>query len=209
VHIRVAFVTAATLALAFGAGSSAGLASADADGPQVDAPIWSPDERRSATLVHRGAYGRIVVALKGGAGKTLYASNDSCCHGIAWASSRLLVFDDDYNVKTLDVTTGRIVRIAGFSDFVVSQDGKFVAGWADSGGHKAERVGVVPIAGGSCSLVPARPNQDDTKPTFSADGTHLAVLRRSFDPAGGGVDPRGRRVVVSLAALRARPANAC
>jgi hypothetical protein len=189
------------------AGADAGPA---ARPPWTDPPIVSPDGRRTAILLHDGGWGHLLVGEKGGEQRSLYASSDSCCNGIVWASPRLIVFVDDYNVKTLNVWTGRVRRIAGFSNFVVSRDGKLVAGWQDHGGHGATEVGVVAITGGTCLHVPKPENADDTQPVFSRNGKRLSVMRRAFDPSGGRVDPSsGRRVVVPLSALRTGRTYGC
>src|SRR5579859_1461819 len=87
----------------------------------VDPSVLSPDGKRVAFVKHvlpRGApIGYVEVGPKVGKARTIYSSNDSCCSGLVWASPRLIVFDDDYNVKTVDVTTGHVTRIAGFSNF--------------------------------------------------------------------------------------------
>ncbi|HET8895240.1 MAG TPA: hypothetical protein VFM96_14200 [Gaiellaceae bacterium] len=46
---------------------------------------------------------------------------------------------DDYNVKSLAPSKRRVTRIAGYADFTVSHNGHWVAGYAYSGGHAAER----------------------------------------------------------------------
>jgi hypothetical protein len=151
----------------------------------VDASVLSPDGKRIAFVKHvlpRGApIGYVEAGPKGGKVRTLYFSNDSCCSGLVWASARVLVFDDDYNVKTVDVTTGRVNTIAGFSNFAVSKDGRRVVGWADSGGHSPESVAVVSITGTDCHVIPRPKNEDDSQAYFSADGTRVVFSRQTFD----------------------------
>jgi hypothetical protein len=131
----------------------------------------------------------------------MYRSNDSCCDDITWIEPHLLIFVDDYNVKTLEPTSRRLTRIAGFSDFTVSHDGRWVAGYADSGGHAAETVEVVPITGGKCRAVPHRPDQDDSSPTFSRDDNAVIVTRRAFDLKRGQPVGKTRWITVPLTAL--------
>lgn len=114
--------------------------------------------------------------------KAVYKSNDACCSNVVAISSRMVAFDDDYNVKTVDVDDGRVDRIAGFSNFVVSPDGRWLAGWAESGGHGPETIGVVSADGATCLAVPKPQNADDFDPSFSADGKRLFFTRRRFDP---------------------------
>jgi hypothetical protein len=101
----------------------------------------------------------------------------------------------------LDPTTRRVTKIAGFSNIAVSRDGKWVAGWADSGGHSAELVAVVRLLGGRCRAVPKRANEDDTFPRFSRDGRSITVLRRTYD-AKTDSWTHGREVSVPLGKLK-------
>jgi tricorn protease-like protein len=110
----------------------------------------------------------------------MYRSNDSCCDQITWVAPHTLVFVDDYRVKTLNPSSRRIKQIAGFSDFAVSPNGRWVAGYADTGGHAAEFVDVVPLAGGECLAVPKKPDQDDADPSFSSNSAVVYVERRHF-----------------------------
>ena len=186
---------------------SSAVVSAPARDPGA-ADLVSPDGSRIASYWHRGTVGNIDVAVRRtGKTRTVYTSNDSCCSYLAWASSRLLVFDDDYHVKTLDVVTGRIRNIAGFSDFTLSHDGRWVAGWADSGGHSAETVGVVSIRGGMCRVVPHTPTEDDTDPLFTRDGKHLKLTRRRFDLAAE--EPRGPRRTATVPLSMLKPSTFC
>jgi hypothetical protein len=137
----------------------------------------------------------------------MYRSNDSCCDDVTWVKPHLLIFVDDYKVKTLDPKTRHVVRIAGFSQIAVSHGGNLVAGFADSGGHAAETVAVVPIAGGHCRVVPHQRDQDDSSPTFSRDDKALIFRRQRFDLKLGYAVGRPRQVRVPLTALK--PVKAC
>ncbi|MHB8469522.1 MAG: hypothetical protein ACYDCH_07205 [Gaiellaceae bacterium] len=177
----------------------------------VDPSVLSPSGTRVAFVKHvlpRGApIGYVEVEPKGGKARTVYSSNDSCCSGLVWASPRAIVFDDDYNVKTVDVTTGRVTRIASFSNFAVSKNGHWVTGWADSGGHAPEQVGVVSITGTDCRVVPKPKNADDSRADFSADGTRILFLRQTFDPKRGSDRGRGHSRSVRLSDLTPHPAT--
>lgn len=132
----------------------------------------------------------------------MYRSNDSCCDQITWVAPHTLVFVDDYRVKTLDPDRHRVKQIAGFSSFVVSPNGRWVAGYADTGGHAAESVDVVPLTGGSCLAVPKRADQDDAYPSFSSNSRFVYTERRHFDTKlGYDVGPT-RRLRFELTALR-------
>lgn len=171
----------------------------------IDPSVLSPDGKRIAFVKHvntqhTGGIGYLEVGRPAGREtRALYVSNDACCSGLVWASPHLIVFDDDYRVKTMDVTTGRLTRIADFSDFTVSADGRLVAGWANSGGHSAQTIGVVSIAGTGCRVLPKPTNADDSEPRFSADGKRLFFTRRSFDATPEGP---GRVLSVPLSRLR-------
>jgi WD40-like Beta Propeller Repeat len=170
----------------------------------VDPGVSSPDGRQVAFVKHvfvtqTGSNGYLMVGPTAGAKRPVYSSNDSCCTNLIWRSPRLLFFDDDYNVKTVDPRTRRVRRIAGFSDFATSPDGQLVAGWKYSGGHSPETIGVVSVARSGCRFVTRPKNADDSEPSFSPDGTRLSFLRRSYSTVGEG---SGRVVTIPLTALR-------
>lgn len=179
----------------------------------VDPAVVSPDGKRAASVRHvfvtqTGSIGYLDVG-KSGAGKkrTVYSSSDSCCTEVAWVSPSLVAFDDDYRVKTVEPSSGRVRRIASFSNFSVSPDGRWVAGWKFSGGHGPETIGVVSITGADCRAVPRPKNADDFNVTFSPDGKRLIFVRQRFDlKLGEDVGPR-RVVTVPLSELRRPPAN--
>jgi hypothetical protein len=173
----------------------------------------SPDRQWSLSFTRKHGYGNLDLTQRA-TGRTfrMYHSNDGCCQGIRWLRPHLLIFVDDYRTFTLDPATKKVTRIAGFSNFVVSRDGRLVAGWADCGGHCAETVGVVAIDGRHCRRVPRRPDQDDNALRFSADGRSLTILRRFFDvkqgePTRNALPTPWHQVTVPLAALK--PAATC
>jgi hypothetical protein len=173
----------------------------------------SPDGKWSLAFGRLHGYGHLDLTERA-TRRTfqMYRSNDGCCTEIAWLRPHLLIFVDDYRTFTLDPATRTMRRIASFSNYVVSPDGRRVAGWADCGGHCAEAVAVVPIGGGPCRAVPHRPDQDDNALRFSTDGRVLTILRRYFDvkngePTRNGLPTRFRTVAVPLTALR--PAATC
>lgn len=149
----------------------------------IDRTVISPDGKRVAYLAHLVPRDLPVESIRvktlGGTTRIVYRSSDSCCGHVLWLSPTRLVFDDDYRVTTLDVTNGRVQRIAGFSNFTVSPDHKWIAGWADSGGHRAQTVGVVRADGSGCRVVPTPPSFTDLDAFFSKDGV-LHVLRSPF-----------------------------
>jgi hypothetical protein len=174
----------------------------------VGASQRSPDGKWSVRYTRKNGYGRLDLTQRS-SGKLyrMYRSNDSCCDQITWVAPHLLIFVDDYNVKTLNPDTRTVRRIAGFSTFVVSPNGRLVAGWADSGGHVPQTVEVVPTAGGRCLAVPRRSDQDDTAASFTSDGRALIIERQHFDLKRGYDVGPAREVEVKLTALR--PALVC
>jgi hypothetical protein len=167
--------------------------------------VRSPDGRRVAVVRRTTGSGSISVGLAGGRGRLLYSSHDACCTGLGWASDRLLVFGDDYHVETLDAITGRVRWIAGFSDFAVSPDGRWVAGWASHGGHEPERIFLAAVSGDACRVVPRPAHASDSRVSFSADGAQLRFVRQAF---GGTGDP-GRTVRAAVASLPRAALSAC
>lgn len=193
--MRVVLFVLAALALI-----SAG--SVHASSPPTGIAVGSPDGKWSVLYSRKNGYGRLdVTNTRTGRRYRMYRSNDSCCDEITWVKPHLLIFVDDYNVKTLDPATRRLTRIAGFSDFTVSHNGRLVAGYADSGGHAAEIVEIVPITGGLCRAVRHPPDQDDSSPTFSRNDKAVIVARRSFDLKLGYAVGRTHWIAVPLTAL--------
>jgi hypothetical protein len=167
----------------------------------------SPDGKWSVDFSRKNGYGRLDLTERSmGTVFRMYRSNDGCCSDLTWVAPHLLVFVDDYRTFVLDPTTRRHTRIAGFSNIAVSRDGKWVAGWADSGGHSAERVAVVPIRGGRCRAVPKRANEDDTYPRFSRDSRSITVLRRTYDAK---TDSWAHEREVTVPLSRLRPIATC
>jgi tricorn protease-like protein len=165
---RLCPVALAAILVAGGCGSASRPASTTTAQPQM-------------FVTRKNGYGSLKV-VEGGKTRTLYRSNDSCCTNLVVVTPTLVAFDDDYNAKTIDLATDEVHRIAGFSNFVVAPDGRWVAGWADSGGHSAQLIGVVSINGNACLTVPKPKWADDSGPYFSADSKRLFFARRRFDP---------------------------
>jgi hypothetical protein len=168
----------------------------------------SPDGKWSLAYTRQHGYDNLDVTDRAtGSVSRMYSSNDGCCAQITWLRPHLLIFVDDYKTRTLDPVTKHVVMISNFSNFVVSPDGRWVAGWADCGGHCAERVDVVPIGGGRCRQVPHRPDQDDNARRFSPDDRSLTILRRFFDvkngePIRNGLATRWHAVTIPVGTLQ-------
>jgi hypothetical protein len=170
--------------------------------------VVSPDGKWSVDFTRKNGYGHLDVRNEATHRLyRMYRSNDSCCTSISWIGPHLLIFDDDYNVKTLNPATRRVNRIAGFSNFVVSHNGRWVAGYAESGGHSAETVGVVPVGGGGCRVVPRRADRTDTVARFSADDAAVLIVRRHWDRTLEEATGAAHAIAVPLAALR--PGKTC
>jgi tricorn protease-like protein len=152
--------------------------------------VLSPDARLLAFVkvvpVTDGAVAYLSVKPAGGGkARALYSSSDACCSNLTWASRQVLVFDDDYHVKTVNLNTGKVKFIAWFSDFSVSPNGRWIAGWSYSGGHSPRGIFVVSITGNDCGAVPRPPSADDSYPNFSSDNKRLFFQRQRFDPKLG------------------------
>ena len=157
-------------------------ANAPRGGQITIAPRVAPGGKKFAFVKgFAGGVGYVEVAAKGAKPRTVYSSSDSCCTELRWASPHLLVLEDDYNVKTVDLDTGRIRTIAGFSNFVVSRDGRWVAGWALEGPDVPTSVGVVAITGAVCRTVPKPANASDSNPHFSNNSKVLRFSRETAD----------------------------
>ncbi len=166
----------------------------------------SPDRKWQLIYSRQNGYGRLdLIDRRTGRRYRMYRSNDSCCDQITWVAPHTLIFVDDYKVKTLDPDRRRVRQIAGFSNFVISPNGRWVAGYADTGGHRPQSVDVVPLAGGACLAVPKRPDQDVGYPSFSADSRFVSVERRHFSTKLGEDVGPFRKLRYRMAALRKVP----
>jgi len=203
VRVIVASVTLVALA---GCSSSTPRVTSPTPGQYNDGPALreqSPDGNWSVAYSRRNGYGNLDVTHRTSHRRyRMYHSNDGCCSEIAWLPPHDLVFDDDYKVQLLDPATRRVATIAHFSAFVISPDGHWLAGYADSGGHAAETVGVVDSRGGGCRTVPHAPDQDDTVGAFTADGKAIDIIRRRFDTKTGETTRAAHVVRISLTDLR-------
>jgi WD40-like Beta Propeller Repeat len=173
----------------------------------LDAAVPSRDGDRIAVVRHVGNASYLEVGPANRRDlRVVYTARDSCCGDLAWATRWLLVFDNDYRVFTLDVRSGQLRQIAGFSNFELSKDGRWAAGWAGTGPNEPETVGVVSITGTSCRVVPRLSNASDSFPFFSPDGKRLFFLREPFNPSSGSTG-HGDTISVSMSNLR--PSRAC
>jgi hypothetical protein len=191
--VGVSGLAAVVMAAGCGSGSHSGQQlgfTFPAGNVSLSQPLPSPDGKliaqvKAIATKHNGPFGYLLVGPKGRLSKVVYWSRDACCANPVWASNRLIVFDDDYRVLTLDTQTRRRSLIAHWSNFVVSKNGHLVAGYAGGGPREPQSTGVVSIDGRDCRYVP-KPTKffDDSLPSFSKDGTHITIVRRAVDPKG-------------------------
>jgi tricorn protease-like protein len=163
--------------------------------------VPSPDGKRVAFLT--GTYTNYlkVAGADGSNVQTLYRSRDACCQQLTWASKSLLVFEDDYNVRTINLTTKRVRRIAGFSEFILSRDARWLVGYAFRNGHGPERIAVVSIDGRRC-LVPGDWRASSYPASFSRDSKRLTYFHGRWDAKAGETLPPYTSATVALSGLR-------
>jgi hypothetical protein len=117
----------------------------------------SPDGAWRLRFRQGTEYGRLFLARRSqGKGVQMYHSNNDCCTDIAWARPDLLLFLDYPLVESLDPAT-RIVTVLGdLNDFVVSPNGRWVAGSGASGPGDpvATTVYVLGVGAKKCLVVP-------------------------------------------------------
>lgn len=114
----------------------------------------------------------------------MYHSADACCTNLTWARPHLLLFDDDYRVFTLDPTTRAVRAIAGFSEFLVSPDGRWMAGFAGQPPELPETVGVVSLRKPGCLVVPHGTQETDEIAGFTRDSKSVIVGRTDLESSG-------------------------
>jgi hypothetical protein len=148
--------------------------------PHPGAAFPSPDQAWTLHYTRAHGYGHLDLTQRS-TGRTfrMYRSNDGCCTFVEWLRPHLLVFVDDYRTFTLDPATKKVTQLAGFSNYVVSPNGRWIAGWNDSP-HGGERVGVVSVDGRTCLQVPVRQPDDDEAAGFTKDGGAVRVYRRTY-----------------------------
>lgn len=132
-----------------------------------------------------------LVLTRTGSGKwvRMYHSTDACCSYITWVKPHMLLFDDDYRVMTLNPATRRVAVIAGFSDFLVSPDGQWMAGYAGAPPEESETVGVVSLRKPLCLEVPHGSHQTDEIAGFTRSSKGVIVVRRGFIPNSNATGP--------------------
>ena len=171
--------------------------------------VRSPDGKLVAVVRHVGnTYYLGVGPVGGGPRHTIYRSRYMTTD-VFWASPHLIAFGDGNEVKTIDVRTRRIRRIVIWAtSFNISSDGRWIA-WTKTGSpHTPDTVGVVPIAGGKCLLVPRPSNRADSLAFFKPGVKRVFFLREPFS-ASAGQTPTGRTISVPMSSLRRAPAGAC
>jgi hypothetical protein len=166
----------------------------------------SPDGAFSVTFIGAQPRGSIHLFAGGSGGVMVYHSTNGCCTDMAWAKPHTLLFDDDYQLIRLDPVTRKHRIISDWSDFVVSPDGRWIAGWAYSGGDSVappETVGVLSIDGKTCLSVPHSSNESDEAAGFTQDGKSVIVTRRPFDPGEGVTSSSIKLVAYPISSLPA------
>src|SRR5690242_591209 len=148
----------------------------------------SPDGAWSVT--YTGAYpvGTLWLSHHGSARVRAYKSVGlACCTNVTWAKPHTLLFDDDYQVFRLNPVTRTHKMIAGWSDFVVSLNGRWIAGYAYGGSSAAPAltVGVLSVDGKTCLTVPHGSHESDAPAGFSKDSSNVIIVRDGYLPGDG------------------------
>jgi hypothetical protein len=90
----------------------------------------------------------------------------------------------------------------------MSPDRRWIA-WTKTGSpHTPDTVGVVPVTGGECLLVPRPSNRADSLAFFKPGVKRVFFLREPFSWSTGQI-PAGRITSVPMSSLRRAPARAC
>jgi hypothetical protein len=150
--------------------------------------VPSPDGTRVAVARHVGVSGYLEVgpARRGARRRVVFFSRGGCCGNILWASRDVIVVIGGYNrVWALDLRSRRAKRIAGFTGFHLSRDGRWLAGCTTTA-----RTSRAPSASSRSAApgarVPRRPKgASDWLAFFSADGKHLSFNRQTLNPYRG------------------------
>lgn len=171
--------------------------------------VRSPDGKRIAVVRHFGKGSYLEVGPSGGGPRrTIYRSPGFITTDVYWASRYVIAFND-VNVDTIDIRTRLVRRILEFaSSFTVSSDGRWIAWSKTDGPNFPDTVGVVPISGGECLLVPRPRNKQDTGAFFKPGVKRVFFLRGPFNsprPRNGD----SRIISVALSSLLRAPASAC
>lgn len=106
-----------------------------------------------------------------------------CCTEVMWAAPHTLLFDDDFHLMRLDPVTRKRKTISNWGHYVVSRDGRWIAGWTYGYGAQEsipESVGVLSPDGKTCLAVPHNSQQSDEAAGFTRDGTSVVVRRYPY-----------------------------
>jgi hypothetical protein len=176
----------------------------NADGlvPISGAACRSPDGAWS--VAYTG--GSLRLRHRGSASAWAYKSYDSCCTNVMWARPHTLLFVDDYRVFRLDPVTRKHTIIAGWSNIVVSPNGRWIAGWDLSSAIDSETVGALSGDGKTCLVVPQTSHESDEAAGFTPDSKSVIVKRWRFEPNNG---PTGSSHLVAYAISSLPPSTRC
>lgn len=166
----------------------------------------SPDGAFSVTFTGTEPRGSIELS-RGGARSVLvmYHSTNACCTDVTWAKPHTLLFDDDYQLIRLEPLTRTHTTIASWSDFVVSPDGRWIAGYSYVGGSAAPAltVRVLSVDGKTCLAVPHGSHESDSPAGFTRDGKRVIVGREPYDPGNGVTGGPSQLVSYAISSLPA------
>jgi hypothetical protein len=153
---------------------------------------------------HVGYTGYLEVGQADGGRRQTIFSSSACCSGVVWASRRLIAFDQNVTVKTIDVRTRRVRSIAGADDFKISSDGRWIAWWKDGGEFTPPNpAGIVSITGNDCLVVRTPKNAADMLLYFHPGNTRRVYFLREFD------DGTSRTLSLPTSSLKRAPKCSC
>ncbi len=140
---------------------------------------WTVVDLDPLALRHQGPGGRRIRVARG--------VRDVTC---AKPHTLLFAYQDYKGVLSFDPATGKRTPLAGWSDIVVSPDGRWVAGWDMNGGQAPESVGVASVDGTTGCDVPHGRYESDEAVGFTRDGKSVIVSRQEMLGGERGGQPR-------------------
>lgn len=139
-----------------------------------------------------------VTRVSTGQRVRMYGSHQDGCSYLTWAQPDRLLFESNFAFHTLNPATRKVIEPALFGEFVVSPNGRWVAGNAVPGPEAPqETVYALTPSNSRCVIVPRGAHRTDEVVGFTRDSKSVIVNTGPWNatasqPPGNGSDRQFR-----------------